>query len=502
MLQSKLNTILHQPYFYYGILLLFSCTYIALQLPFLQADPDYYSINYAGPYTDEGLNSIQIRNFVNHNNFTMDASDNLVKTPLFAGVLYIPFVLLGTKLWVGRITILLGSLLLFFISFYSSKQKHGVFILGLFTIALTEFHTFHFIHFCLAEALSTLFIFASIMVLNDAINSKVYHKKLFFAALLMSCSYYLKIQFLYVLPILPVALVVRLLFTKDDKTKYLRIALWVTGWLVFFLLAFILFWYLPNKELFEYVMQDQTDGRFADLAAVPHHVAGVVYYMLLTPHLIVFTSLFCALWVIGCINVWKNPTSKYSFLFMVVTAWLLLESHKLLMTYHPTRYFVSFIFAMGVLSALVLAQMWQQSPNKGIGTNHRTIVGLIILLFALQNSVHYIQSIHRRTYEIKHANEYLAKYPIQNQVVLGARAPSVCWNCKSISMPVWAGYFNYEKILEKKPIIIVEDPKEIASNQAFKKQGINLIEIADSVKHFGIDKWEINIYWINKKYWK
>jgi len=74
---------------YFGIIL-FGLLLVA-HLPFLDADPDI-NISYSrGPFTDEGLNTIQIRNLVNHGELNIEECDNLLKTPLFNFSLLIPF---------------------------------------------------------------------------------------------------------------------------------------------------------------------------------------------------------------------------------------------------------------------------------------------------------------------------------------------------------------------------------------------------------------------------
>ena len=55
----------------------------SLTVPFLLADPDIDISSSRDANTDEGLNTCQIRNFVNHNDLTLQKSDNFVKTPLF-----------------------------------------------------------------------------------------------------------------------------------------------------------------------------------------------------------------------------------------------------------------------------------------------------------------------------------------------------------------------------------------------------------------------------------
>jgi len=141
---------------YFGIIL-FGLLLVA-HLPFLDADPDI-NISYSrGPFTDEGLNTIQIRNLVNHGELNIEECDNLLKTPLFNFSLLIPFTIFGTSLVAGRLFILLFLIVILGLT---SKQKYFrgiVMVFGL--ITLLEYHVFQFSHFVLAEMMAvTLTIF-------------------------------------------------------------------------------------------------------------------------------------------------------------------------------------------------------------------------------------------------------------------------------------------------------------------------------------------------------
>ncbi len=103
----------------YALLLLV----FVLHLPFLTADPDYYLSDSRDAFTDEGLNTSQLRNYINHGQLDINECDNLIKTPLFNGLLFLPLKILGTQHIVARITILLSIMLLLFISMRSTYLK-------------------------------------------------------------------------------------------------------------------------------------------------------------------------------------------------------------------------------------------------------------------------------------------------------------------------------------------------------------------------------------------
>jgi len=60
---------------------------VVLQIPFLQADPDLYLSHSCDAHSDEGLNTIQLRNYINQGYLDAWECDNLMKNPLFNLVL-------------------------------------------------------------------------------------------------------------------------------------------------------------------------------------------------------------------------------------------------------------------------------------------------------------------------------------------------------------------------------------------------------------------------------
>jgi hypothetical protein len=79
---------------------------VILQVPFLNADPDLFLSHSRDAHSDEGLNTIQLRNYVNHGYLDPWECDNLMKNPLFNLILFLPFTIFGTKLIVARLTVL------------------------------------------------------------------------------------------------------------------------------------------------------------------------------------------------------------------------------------------------------------------------------------------------------------------------------------------------------------------------------------------------------------
>ena len=80
--------------------------WLVLQLPFLMADlPD--SLSYSrGPYSDEGLKTFEVRNFMNSTFHELSESDNFIKSPVLNAYLFTPFLVFQNDLLVGRIAML------------------------------------------------------------------------------------------------------------------------------------------------------------------------------------------------------------------------------------------------------------------------------------------------------------------------------------------------------------------------------------------------------------
>ena len=135
-----------------------------LHSPFILSDPDSeVSTRSRGAWTDEGLNTIQVRNFVNHGYLSMDECDNLIKTPYF-GFILVPFYsLLGTHIWVGRMLVMACILVVLFLLLKKSETRFFGTVLAI--IALLQFHVFHYSHYSMAEMLGVAWILLGIYLI-------------------------------------------------------------------------------------------------------------------------------------------------------------------------------------------------------------------------------------------------------------------------------------------------------------------------------------------------
>ena len=461
---------------------------LALHLPFLDADPDINISFSRGPFTDEGLNSVQLRNFIEHGSLDMMESDNLLKTPLF-NIYLAPFLLaLGTSLAAARLAILAGVLAIFF--FFSGNKEWRALLFILLPVTMLQYYVFHFNHFALAEMLSISFIVMGIYCFF--LYSRDYNTRfLLLAGITVSMAYYAKFQFIYILP-LPVLLF--FLFGKLDNTRHLTLMiLSITGPALLYLLA----WFFPFREEFIFVMQGQSAAFSYGPVSLKYFFSNLINFFLV-PEMAVFLTAFLAAFTAGIYFVTqKEKGLLFSVVFAASVVWFLLEASKLMMVYLPARYRVGLIFSMGLMISVVLYE-WLSKRQDTLAKRSRIVAWFILALLVLENVYDLKNSFSRRTYHLKELNEYMRSADPADGPVLGAWAPSVTWRSGHRSFPVWNHFMNYRDPLKTfKPCAVVSEVDEEDSNQAYREQGIDLHSIADSVHQAKVGRWMLEVIWVN-----
>jgi hypothetical protein len=473
---------------------------LLLQLPYLLSDPDMDIDGGRGPHTDEGLNTCQIRNFVNDHDLTFKKSDNLIKTPVFSVLLFVPFKIFGTKLLIGRLVILLLSIGVLGIIF-SYNSYYRVFGFLFLLLVYSEYYIFHYFHYCLAEILSTVLIFSAIFYFVETFEKGHYIKSSFWSATLISLSYLVKIQFLYVLPILPLSIICCMCIKSGNKQFLVRQFLFTSIFLILYLLLYYLLWYLPNKDFFSYVMADQTSNRFTGFSNLFNHLHFVMQDYFYNGYLQYFTYGFYILFLVGFVFLFIRKSIRYRMLYITFTCWLIVELHKLPMTYLPSRYMLSLFFVMGLIITLVINELILSESRSILYKCMKGFSVLILLVLGIKNGMDYNTAIHRRSFVISEVNHYLGRYNFKGHPIIGAWAPTVSWDSKAISFPVWKDYFNDKNVLELyKPRVIVAEMDEVDSNRAFLDRNISIDSYADSIKYVKINKWNLKILWINQSF--
>jgi hypothetical protein len=486
-------------------LLLLSLIYFSLQIPFIKADPDIQISWSRGANTDEGLHASQIRNFINHGKLGLQESDNFIKTPLFGVYLFAPIALFGSSLSVARWAVIVPFFLLIF--WVSWKNPYHVKLLLFFIpMVFLEYHVFTFAHFSLAEMPSTIFIFSGILLFAQPLKNDKTWQRAIGLALLFSMAYLFKIQFLYIVPILPLLLLVYFFRKKDQKNIHVKALFFSSIFMAFIFLIYILAWYLPNQEFYNYVMIDQTTNRFAYYFDLPDHLRWINKNIFLEKKLQLVTFLFYFLFPVGLLLFFRKTSTPakesdrfYKKIFLGLSLWLLLEFHKLTMMYLPTRYLVSLIFCMAAINSLVVFEMFrllllEKKHQRWIFLPILTFV--IVLFFNLNN---YQNAYERRTFDIRKINQYLAPYEFGDRPIIGAWAPSLTWKTEAKTYPVWGEYFNDKNILtEQKPVIIISELDESDSSQAYQSQNIQIDQHADSIRYFQIHNFKLKVLWMSE----
>lgn len=466
--------------------------------PFLEADPDRNMSVGRGPFTDEGLNTIQIRNWVNQGDLSLTECDNLLKTPLFGFPLALSFKIFGTTHSVARLHVLV---LLFLALLWIGLNKKNAFMMTIFLlISLLQYPIFQSSHFSMAEMLSIAAILFSIhfftLSSEPGNDRKSNDRCSILSGLFLSLSYFIKIQFIYIIMLIPVILAIRWFTTNFYIRKMmLRQGLLMTGTLLFFLLVYLLAWYLPNKEAYDYMMAHQS-GEFKLSNKVWEYIRFNLDYHFLKGWNQWFVYGFLILVVSGFKFMKTNHSTHFNVWFLSSLAWFVIELHKITMVYLPTRYQVSLFVSMGLLMSIVLSEFITSNSGRWKIVLKTVAVSLVIFFSAI-NMINYSDTYRHRSYAIRDVNQYLARNLDKNDLVLGAWAPSLTWDSRAKAIPVWNDFLNYrDPLIKFKPEAIISEIDEQDSEQAWKSQGIFLREMADSSKTARIGQWDVVIWWL------
>ncbi|HUM46404.1 MAG TPA: hypothetical protein PLD84_05725 [Chitinophagales bacterium] len=285
------------------LLLLFSVFF--LHLPFLNADPDLHLSASRDAFTDEGLNTSQLRNFINRDSLDFWECDNLVKNPLFNAILFVPLKLFGTHLIIARITILI---FIFCLMLLTTKNPYFRSITAIAAITtLLQYYVFQYSHFSLSEMLSTAFILSGIYYLYLFIENKFQKNfQLVFASVFLAASYYSKIQFIYIAPLIPAVILLLMAINKEFPTcPSLRHLIMSVGLMILLITVYTIFWYLPHREIFDYVLKEEASGKYAALSSMPKTIAFNITRVLFSSNTWIINSLFLSCFIAGCLF-WKQ----------------------------------------------------------------------------------------------------------------------------------------------------------------------------------------------------
>ncbi|MCK9613452.1 MAG: hypothetical protein M0R16_11275 [Bacteroidales bacterium] len=477
--------------------------YFFLHFPFLKCDPDTLvdpTIYMRDAWTDEGLYSSQIRNYVDHGTFSMTENSTFVRGPLFNVIQYPFFSIFGTKLIVGRLIVLLFSCLVLFLFLIHSKLRCFGFFMMVF--ALLEFHVFQFTHYSMAEMMGTSFILLGLYFLfrsREAGSAKKERWLIFFSVFAMFCCYSTKIQFLYAGVIVPASMFFISLNSTLNRKKILlkdySAFLWTMAFSAFFALLYFLAWFLPNKEFYMYVMSSETSGRFPVRLIEFWNVAKFNYkHILWLGSFKVFVANFYLMLVVAlAFFVFKKNKARHFEISVFAFVWLVIELHKIPMTYLPNQYLTSTLVAAGVFVASIYAELMAYFKKL------KYVFLFAALIIGLYNLKKDGGAYKRRSFQLEAINSYLAGFDLKGKMALGAWAASSTWDCKAYTIPVWDKYFNWkDPINTYKPTLILTEHDEKDADYCYKNQGIDLHQVSDSSRTFSVSYYKVVVYWINQ----
>lgn len=483
-------------YFPYFLLFFF----LVLHLPFLTCDPDPVADpNTRGAFTDEGLYTSQIRNLADHGHLGMTENSTFLRGPVFNLIQFPFFKIFSTHLYLSRLLTLLISMITIFV--FLRHQKLRLFGIFLFLFSYCEYRIFQFSHYGLSEMVCVNFImFGMYFLFLSFENEKRRIGNMILASLFIFLCYASKIQFLYAAAVIPATVLVisvrESLMVKKFSLAHYKLFLWSVAFTLIFVMLYYLCWYLPNKELYDYIMSNETTDRFPVTTGMMRTVADFNYRNIfwisnLKAEIIHIYVVIAVVFAFSFIRKKRNS-------FFVITAfalvWLFTELHKVPMIYLPYRYLLSMFFAGGIFISSAYAAFSEYFPKA------KKWLIVAAIGFAIYFSTLNFGAFQRRTWELTSINDYLAGYDLKRTLIIGAWAPSCCWECKATTFPVWDKYFNYkDPVNTYRPDAIIAESDEEDSNQAYMNQGIDLSRESDSVRQFNVWKYRLDIFWIKKK---
>jgi hypothetical protein len=480
----------------YSWFILILLLFLLMHIPFLQADPDILSDRYSrGAWTDEGLYTSQIRNWVNHGDFSMWENDAFIKTPLF-GILHIPFFkIFGTGLIISRLIVLFTvffSLLLF-----AKVKEFRIPALFIVLLAFSQYHIFQYSHYGLAEMMSISAIVLSSLFLYQFYETRK-NWQLFLSALLIIISILLKIQFVYAIVIIPVTTFIigvsDFIKSKKRNWKIFIPFLLSMGFLILFIILLFLIYYLPNQKFIQYMYANEGDSRYP---STWENIRKTIDFNFKTRFvldgLISLDVLLSIALVISFVFLFIKRTLKFKIPILFGFVWLLSELNKVVISNVPTRYSLSLIFAAIFFISFVIAEL---SSPKQILYKLNLLIVIVVCFFQLSFTY---KAFNRRSNCVKKVNDYLIACNINNQTIIGPWSSTLAGNTKAKTFPIWYKYIgNKDPIHSYKPRLVVTEFDEMDSGYAYRSEGINLSKIADSSRSFNIWKYSIDLYWINQ----
>ncbi|HRZ77853.1 MAG TPA: hypothetical protein P5248_10835, partial [Bacteroidales bacterium] len=392
-----MRTCEHQPSLLLLLLLL-------AHLPFLAWDPDGTAdVHTRGAWTDEGLYASQTLNFIETGRLDLHENSTLVRGPLFNVVQYPFFLIAGPHREVARLLVLLSVLgSLWFLLRVSGLRLPITFLV---LITFTQYQVFHFSHYAMAEMMCVASLLMSLgFFVHTGRDDVPRLRALFWSAFFLFVAYGLKVQYLYAAAVLPMASLLlwaagRARGQANNKNN-LRAVGWSAAFTFTFLLLYLLAWYLPHREFYHYIMGSETQGRYPAGPGALWETFRFNFEVGIWSGYTWGTLLLFAISALALPLLSLRKKGRIQPALAFALAWILLEVHKLPMTYLPNRYLLSLYVALGLLSALLLARVYRQ----GLWGARLTV--LIAAVMLVMHGANIERSLAARTNDLGKVNAY------------------------------------------------------------------------------------------------
>lgn len=420
-------------------------------IPFLRADPDTALSISRDAFTDEGLNTIQVRNWINDGHLDVKECDNFVKMPLFSLLMASGFAILGTGWTAARLTAFAWTMFFLGLAWIRMGPKKP-FLLLFIPIGLFNYYTFQYLRFSMAESMTSAAILWSVAEFVRAwqqmekppLNRRRYARIWLMPVLSVWICTALKSQFAYLLPLWFLWFGWGLWLQRRSGIREILLRLAVAGGL--FVLAGILIltvFYLPFRDTLYFIMEHQTSGRFAGLHNLYDEARENMRRLFGHPRLEKLPWLFIPALLLGILAHRFRSDRPFVLLSGLLLLWFAAEWHKFGIRWLPSRYLVPLFWAAAAWTALVLRQLWT-GPYAGRQLLFKSLATAFfsVVLIAVYRQV--VQLYQGRSYTIQEANEQVARrLPAHTGgVVLGPWAPALTWHTKLRAVPVWRHFLN------------------------------------------------------------
>ena len=470
-----------------------------LQLPFVKADADSSLSWSRGPYTDEGLYSAQVRNALVTGHLDLTEADGIMIEPLFEAVNWLSARFLADRMTTARTSVMLAAISgLTFLASWSGPFARTIWIAIPFVFL--SYYPFHYAHLDMAEFPCSIAILFCIAATGARLRGGANYT-LVLGAIAAAVTYAIKIQYLYVAAIPPTAFVLAIVIRHFSGLPIARTQWFDLGGAalcsVIFASLFFLAWVVPNRELFAHAIERifEQQARLGS-SVVLHNLHDLIRDVYIWPIFVLVMVGTAALW-------WQCHTGAGSSRVpeewiastAPLVAWLLLESHKLGLSYLPSRYLVSAYVAAGMLGAAALS-LTTWPAIKGAPRSAVTLVAALGVLALGLNVAYYVRSLRDRHYTILDAQTaFQASGKWRGKVVVGPWAPALFWGSGAITRHVLKGYNDRDILARQHPAAIVTEPDQSDSDGAFARDGIKLPPKVDY--KFDIGPWRVDVYEMN-----